>query len=1384
MADPTITANEDVNPEEAIGYESIPSLKELRLQQSQKQQSQEQQATTEQTPETKSSDLGPLGEFVENNVTIPLRDAIDNTFQGDQLSREDIRSNRDEIRADAQERSDAFQKETEGTLPSEVTKLAVGSTMDAVDSVLNFTDLAGDTVKTGLNQVLGRPIDPSQNPFSPDYERGDWFDLPDDWKPENKTALGKFGRGLVEFGLITRWTGAVGGMMRAPGIAVKGPSSINFIRKGFKIGSEGAIADLITTSSEYGNIANLAEEHVPWLAPQIMQALSVDPGDNPWLARLKTVLAGSGMNYIAHGIGALVKGFYAAGKAKLAGKTIDEANIIGNKAMADDIEASVRLDETESTKMAARNWLEGRGVSNAPPRDEFLRTYLSETEYSNYSNPRASQAYRNQMDKVANNRGTADGNPWDDLADSGTRDYEATLNREPDPFVNPNLFEEPERATYRPSQRPKPVIKNIKEGIQDYEGRSSQVIASESYIKAVANGSKDIKEIVTEVIEDMASVEFKKGGDNISHTDLVTLAFKRAQPYLNEIEAFADGKRVDLAKRFKQMMDKPKDERLFTYDNGEVMRTVGPNVKNANIIVLNSLGELISNLSRGTLEIANDMPFTRQFDALTDAMKVLFIENKKFAMLWGLDGQIQKKVISGLDQNNVRRKSNDIAEIAEQAGEFFGSLKNLTKEGRFDEARDLVELFKLTDGNVRTQAHILEYLNSRLTGGRMVGTDGRMNRITSAFFKELWGTFYNSILSRPRTGIKAINMTNMVAVMRPLQIGLGTILPHRFDKKQIALAAVQFDSMFRSAKESIQMAKRNFELGSARKNQDYQGKFDVESDLAQWKALRKYYDKYGKPHQQMAYGWIDKVVDFNTSPWVRYNQNAMGAGDAFARTNIGRQYLALQTAQKGLENGIDLSDLSTWTARHEEMFRNEIFKKNKEGIFVVGDKAAKMAGDDAALTKALQENFKGFEMIADIPGLRAFFSFVRPGFNALDLTFQHTALMTFRNKYRDLVVHGRNLPEYGIRPENLAQEVALIEGRIAMGSAAVTMMTYAAMQGRLIGDMPANKEDRDLWRLNRVQPNSYAYPKPDGGYVYFSFKNVEVFNTLFSMVANIVNNADVLGEDLTDHWMNKTAFIASAVIVDNSMLQGMEGIMHLFDAQSSEELKARFGGRTVRSFLPYSGLSADLGELMDGTRKEAQTLLETVIRRDAIFKSALANRYDVLNKDRSGKPLKTGAHNPILKLFNSLSPIAITTTEGDPIKEALLEIRYNLPDVLSTLDGVPLNSYEKSELERYMAMSKTLRPRLQRIIDSSMFKDAFQAYKSRDLKIRDGYNYKDWNFYKAIDAIFRDEKNLAKSRMIRNHADLEERITERKAKEAIGKSGNIERLDQLINLPK
>ena len=151
----------------------------------------------------------------------------------------------------------------------------------------------------------------------------------------------------------------------------------------------------------------------------------------------------------------------------------------------------------------------------------------------------------------------------------------------------------------------------------------------------------------------------------------------------------------------------------------------------------------------------------------------------------------------------------------------------------------------------------------------------------------------------------------------------------------------------------------------------------------------------------MAYGALDVSVKFNRSPLVKYSANAMGAGDAYARTVIGRQYMAIRAARDALAKGVDPKDLKKFVRETEENFRNEIFTKNKDGMWIVSDKAAAMAGDEAAMTTALEGSLKGFELIANWPGMRAFFPFVRTGFNYLDITFQHTPAGLLRNKYKE-----------------------------------------------------------------------------------------------------------------------------------------------------------------------------------------------------------------------------------------------------------------------------------------------------------------------------------------------------------------------------------------------
>ena len=78
--------------------------------------------------------------------------------------------------------------------------------------------------------------------------------------------------------------------------------------------------------------------------------------------------------------------------------------------------------------------------------------------------------------------------------------------------------------------------------------------------------------------------------------------------------------------------------------------------------------------------------------------------------------------------------------------------------------------------------------------------------------------------------------------------------------------------------------------------------------------------------QLLAYYWTDVLVDFNNSPWVRYSQNAMGAGDALARTVLGRYEMRMQAARSAIDRGVDLDDVVRVAAETEENTSQKIMR--------------------------------------------------------------------------------------------------------------------------------------------------------------------------------------------------------------------------------------------------------------------------------------------------------------------------------------------------------------------------------------------------------------------------------------------------------------------------
>ena len=111
--------------------------------------------------------LNQLSEGIEN-AGAQVRDFIDNTFQGDQRSLEEIKEDRQIIADEGRQRLDESQQVLNAsTNPvAEGIRSTVGGTMDAAESVGSFLKLSKDTMDTGLNTVLGKAVDPETNPFS------------------------------------------------------------------------------------------------------------------------------------------------------------------------------------------------------------------------------------------------------------------------------------------------------------------------------------------------------------------------------------------------------------------------------------------------------------------------------------------------------------------------------------------------------------------------------------------------------------------------------------------------------------------------------------------------------------------------------------------------------------------------------------------------------------------------------------------------------------------------------------------------------------------------------------------------------------------------------------------------------------------------------------------------------------------------------------------------------------------------------------------------------------------------------------------------------------------------------------------------------------------
>ena len=1052
-----------------------------------------------------------------------------------------------------------------------------------------------------------------------------------------------------------------------------------------------------------------------------------------------------------------------------------------------------RIDFAESVLELIENALKGEGYGGYThkggiyrakgKRTHQVRIYWDPGNQLELGKTSTETATLQDYINFAKRKGARGNDAW--LEDQGMSQSQERFNRfrKPDPDVNPTKFPENERFSERTStDTGNPYTEYVEESTKlnnmGYRPVGSTNMSTTTRLRQMTGNIKKLRQLAKEIMDNTSEEDFLQIDNAQPFVKRLDTYVKQAQE-INDIIASGGDESIEALRRYLSadigskktinMSDLNGRKNFIFWDfDGDRILTITPQMALALRIAVQYNLKQASDIATGVMQLPRGANPTRQAMDILDHIQLAMVEMKKISYMSGAGLEIQKgrdlfdPVVKGKIKKEVKR-----IELEEKT--FTENLKEKIRNGDVKQARQLTDIYAITNGSVTSMSNIQNYLKKRLgwAGGEING-----KRIPPQIWREVASVYYNSILSAPKTGVRAIVGTNLITVLRPFQMWVGATL--KGDKAQAAVAASTIDAIGHAYAESWKVFKYNWDQGVHNKRMTYMGRFDRPRDLENFKRLAEFANEFGTPAEQRMYGVINNLVKMNTSPWMRYSQNLMGAGDAASRTVLGRFTARIRAAQEGIEKGVPLDNLTNYAKSQEQRFLDEIFEIGDGNQFVVTDKAALMAGAEATMTRPVEGWSKAFEALSKNPIGMIFFPFVRTSYNAVRLTTQHTPLEMFTKRYRDIMA-GTNLEKYGLTPADWPAEKALMEGRIAMGSMVVTMAMIGAANGNIYGDVPRDKETRDLWKLEGIKPYTYRI-----GNTLVSYRDLEPFNTIIATAANLFNYQHALDEDIKTEFLETLTFMTAAALVDKSMLAGVDDLASVLDPQGLQRKGGRLFAQTARSALPWSGLIGSIGDVLDANEKEAQGMLEIMFRRDAVFKSMLSPKYDILAKDRSGKPFMIGPKNPLLRALNFLSPIAVTNTSGDPVKTMLYEIGYNLPEITRSYKGLRLTSEERSLMSKYLSMSN-LRSELEKVMKSKSFQNGYKEFKELQLRRRNGYRVEDQEFYRMVARVFRKAKKQAYQKMIIQNPELGDKLKEARIKQKLGQTGNYKQIEYLID---
>ena len=733
---------------------------------------------------------------------------------------------------------------------------------------------------------------------------------------------------------------------------------------------------------------------------------------------------------------------------------------------------------------------------------------------------------------------------------------------------------------------------------------------------------------------------------------------------------------------------------------------------------------------------------------LANVKRSRYLISTEFSKLRGPTGTLSAKAKKAIKERTVQ--------LHTESKEAVDRMMELLKNGKTDElAETVMDVFSMQN-KIQNWMDFDKWMHQKIVGGEF---DGQVK--TGAWVKELQGVFINSILSGPKTPLRAIIGTTSNAYLNSMHnlLGASTRILWTGDFRSAQIASQNTFGMLEIIPDAWKVFKTSWNSNFGKNISNLETRFSSKQRLNDQKfaAYGQWAEDKGSLGEKAAFRVANMGRWLNDRRWATWSPRVLATTDEtfkYIMAKARSKELAFASVYDEVAQGQFKEITPELLKAAEDTHYNRYI--DEDGVLdITRDPYLQQKFKEVTLTTELQGKAKALDKLFNqFPSIKPFFLFARTGVNGLTLNVKNTPLLgALVNESRDILMANpddlASVFKYGIQnADDLVRAKNLIIGRQAMGSAVVTMAAQKYLAGQMTGSGPANRQQRALWRDTKWERNTITL-----GGVRVGFDTFEPYNLVLQTICNIGDNMQLMGTDWGEDALRRVAFSIGASIPEIASKSYLAGIMQLVDIFTTDRAPGRIAGNILNNTIPMAGMRNEVGKILNPRMRELSKSLGDAVRNRNLALEHLAVgpieelplKYDLL----TGEPLRDW--NFMERMFNAVSPISLSLAES-PGRTLLWNSQYDLRmSILSTPNNGPSLAKEpkvRSMFAKEIGLWRDEKGRsLQQILDHYSELPQIQASLAemhKDQRAGD-YDIEPLNYHHntKIKALFKKARNAA-----------------------------------------